>query len=56
LQRKPAGISSRDARRFLRLGYFPVPVRVTDCGEALPLSVMVSFAVKAAAVAGVNAT
>ena len=33
-----------------------MPERVTDCGEAEPLSVMVSFAVKAAAAAGVNAT
>ena len=41
---------------FLCLNYFPVPVRVTDCGEALPLSVMVSLAVKAAALAGVKAT
>ena len=36
--------------------YFPVPVRVTDWGEALPVSVMVSLAVNAAAVAGVKAT
>ncbi len=43
-------------RLFLLFFYLPVPVRVTDCGDAVPLSVMVSFAVKAAAVAGLKAT